>query len=147
MTRSVLCAIDINRPEAELPVLRAAARMAALDEARLDVLTVLPDFGAPIVGLYLQDHHVATAKDRAEEVLSDVVRAALGEDGDAEVRHIVATGSVYQEVLKTAKLAGSDLIVVGAHAPDLRDFLIGPNAARIVSHSECSVFVVRDGST
>ena len=37
----------------------------------------------------------------------------------------------------------ADLIVMGSHRPELRDYLLGPNAARVVRHAPCSVVVVR----
>jgi nucleotide-binding universal stress UspA family protein len=55
----------------------------------------------------------------------------------------VATGKAYEEILHAAREAGSDLIVIGSHKPELRDYLLGPNAARVVRHSKCSVYVVR----
>ena len=36
-----------------------------------------------------------------------------------------------------------DLIVMASHRPELKDYLIGPNAARVVRHADCSVQVVR----
>ncbi|MEO0863555.1 MAG: universal stress protein, partial [Pseudomonadota bacterium] len=36
-----------------------------------------------------------------------------------------------------------DAIFVGAHRPELKDYLIGPNAARVARHAQQSVFVVR----
>lgn len=33
---------------------------------------------------------------------------------------------------------------MAAHRPALKDYLLGPNAARVVRHSNCSVLVVRD---
>lgn len=143
MIKTVLCAIDINRPDESRPVLEAASRLADLDGAKLDVITVVPDFGSSIVGAYFQDHHVATAKDSAKEILKNAVSEAIGEDKNKAVRHLIAVGSVYEEVLKAAKLGGADLIVIGAHRPDLKDYLLGPNAARVVRHSTCSVYVVR----
>jgi universal stress protein F len=59
------------------------------------------------------------------------------------VRHVIAFGKTYEQVLNAANKAQSDLIVVGAHKPDFADYLLGPNAARIVRHSKCSVHVVR----
>ena len=44
---------------------------------------------------------------------------------------------------RAANRLGCDLIVVGAHRPELGDYLLGPNAARIVRHADQSVFVVR----
>jgi len=143
MTQTVLCAIDINRPDEEENVLRTAKRLADLDAAQLDLITVVPDFGASVVGAYFQDHEVKTAKDGAADMLHAFGAKVLGEEANASVRHVVAIGSVYEEVLKTADLSGADLIVIGAHRPDLKDFLLGPNAARIVRHAACSVYVAR----
>ncbi len=143
MSQTILCAVDINRPEEDQKVLKIAAKLAALDGASLDVITVVPDFGASVVGAYFEEHHVATAKDKANELLSKMVEDALGADENAKVRHVVAIGSVYEKVLQTAKLNKADLIVIGAHRPDFKDYLLGPNAARIVRHSDASVYVVR----
>ncbi len=143
MSNTVLCAIDINRPEEERHVLQRARELAELDGAQLDVVTVVPDFGATVVGAYFQDHDVATAKDTATEKLSAAVEDALGAEANAKVRHLTAVGTVYEEVLKVAKLNEASLIVIGAHRPDLKDYLLGPNAARVVRHAECSVHVVR----
>jgi len=33
--------------------------------------------------------------------------------------------------------------VLASHRPDLKDYLLGPNAARVVRHADRSVFVVR----
>lgn len=143
MTKTVLCAVDVNRPEEERHVLEMAKRMADMDSAQLDVITVVPDFGATIVGAYFEDHHIKTAKDGAAELLEKFAGDVLGEKANEDVRHIVAVGSAYEEVLKAAKLSHADLIVIGAHRPDFKDYLLGPNAARVVRHSSCSVLVVR----
>ena len=60
MTRNVLCAVDINRPGEEVDVLKQAKKQADLDGALLDVITVVPDFGASVVGAYFKDHDVKT---------------------------------------------------------------------------------------
>lgn len=143
MTKTVLCAVDINRPDQEVDVLKQAKKLADLDGAQLDVVTVVPDFGATVVGVYFKDHDVKTAKESAAEALNTFVADIIGEDENKSVRHIVAMGSVYEEVLNAAKLSGADLITIGAHRQDLKDYLLGPNAARVVRHSKCSVFVVR----
>lgn len=143
MTKTVLCAIDINRPDKEAKVLETAKKLADLEGATLDVITVVPDFGASLVGAYFEAHHVKTAKDGAADALSEAVANVIGENANDAVRHIVAVGTVYEEVLKAATLSGADLIVIGAHRPDFKDYLLGPNASRVVRHSECSVHVVR----
>lgn len=143
MIRTVLCAVDINRPEIERRVLEVAAREAEQDNAQLDVVTVVPDFGAAVVGAYFEEHHVTSARDTAGAHLQAFVSDVLGAERNAEVRHVVSIGTVYEEVLKAAKANGADLIVIGAHRPDFKDYLLGPNAARVVRFSDCSVYVVR----
>ncbi len=143
MNNSVLCAVDISNPDDEGEVVKKAAQLAALESAQLDVITVVPDFGMSVVGTFFEDGHQDKALEAAKAALNKLVSEALGSEQNERVRHIVATGSAYAEILNAAKMAGSSLIVVGAHKSDLKDFLLGPNAARVVRHSTCSVHVVR----
>jgi nucleotide-binding universal stress UspA family protein len=41
-------------------------------------------------------------------------------------------------------MLNATLIVMGAHRPAFQDYLIGPNAARVVRHAKCSVLVLCD---
>lgn len=140
---TVLCAVDISNSSRDLNVIRQAARQAGLDGAQLDVVTVLPDFGMSVVGSYFSDDHQEKALAEAKAQLKQVVVEALGAEAAAKVRHIVSTGTAYEEILKLAEADKSDLIVIGALKPDFKDYLLGPNAARVVRHSNCSVMVVR----
>lgn len=144
MSGIVLCALDVSQPEHEAPVLRRAAQLAKLDDARLDVMTVLPDYGTSMVGSYFKPefHDQAVADTKA--ALVEMVTKVLGAEANADVRHVVSTGTVYEEVLHVARVDKASLIVIGSHRPALRDYLLGPNASRVVRHSDCSVYVVRD---
>jgi nucleotide-binding universal stress UspA family protein len=59
------------------------------------------------------------------------------------VQHIVGHGTIYREILVRAERTKCDLIVMASHRPELQDYLLGPNAARVVRHAKCSVMVVR----
>lgn len=143
MSKSVLCAVDIANGAVDEGVIKQAKRLADLDSASLDVITVIPDFGMSIVGSFFSPDHHEKALAEAKKMLGDLATSAIGAEANAKVRHVVATGSAYEEILRTAKAFGSHLIVIGAHKPDLKDYLLGPNASRVVRHSECSVHVVR----
>jgi nucleotide-binding universal stress UspA family protein len=60
-----------------------------------------------------------------------------------EVHPHVLHGRVYDEIIVAANRLGTDVIVIGSHRPELSDYLLGPNAARVVRHAKQSVFVVR----
>ncbi len=143
MTGPVLCAVDISNPHRDDNVLKAAARLAALDDRQLVVITVVPDYGMSVVGSYFDQRHHDKAVDQARELLGEAVSGALGAEANESARHIVTTGRAYDEILRVAEAIEASLIVIGAHKPDFKDYLLGPNAARVVRHSTCSVFVVR----
>ncbi len=143
MTGPVLCAVDVSNPHRDDNVLRMAARLAALDDAQLDVITVVPDYGMSVVGTYFDKGHHPRIEEDARQRLHDLVAEVLGHEANEKVRHVVVTGNAYEEILRVARADGAALIVIGAHKPDFRDFLLGPNAARVVRHADCSVMVVR----
>lgn len=143
MTKSVLCAVDISNGQDDVKTIQTAARMAALDGAQLDVIAVVPDYGMSSVGSFFSKDHHDKMVEEAKKQLNELVTVALDDTQNAKVRHIVSTGRVYEQVLKLAKKSDPELIVVGASKADFADYLLGPNAARIVRHATCSVYVVR----
>ena len=78
----------------------------------------------------------------AAKQLNDFIANNIPSEIDSQA--IVANGTVYEEILKTAGKVGCDLIVMASHRPELKDYLLGPNAARVVRHASCSVLVVRE---
>ena len=143
MKGPVLCAVDISNKGQDIEVLKAAARMAEMEGAQLDVITVVPDYGMSVVGSFFEPSHHDKVVAETRRLLNDLVVQAIGAEANKKVRHIVATGRAYDEILHVAKTDGAGLIVIGAHKPDFKDYLLGPNAARVVRHSKCSVLVVR----
>lgn len=143
MTGPVLCAVDISNPHRDDNVLAEAARLAALDGRQLVVVTVVPAYGMSVVGSYFDQSHHDKVVEHARELLGESVTAALGAEAGNSVRQVVTTGSAYDEILRVAEKIEASLIVIGAHKPDFKDYLLGPNAARVVRHSSCSVYVVR----
>lgn len=109
----------------------------------LHVMTVVPDSGMSIVSQYFSKHAVEEVITATNRALHDFVDANIPED-EFKVQHIVTTGNVYESIIDTARRIKADLIIMAAHRPELKDYLLGPNAARVVRHSDCSVLVVRD---
>ncbi|MGX1497779.1 universal stress protein [Roseibium aggregatum] len=143
MTKSILCAIDIQQDN-DTMVLQTADKLARLDDAQLDVITVVPSAGINLVASYFDENFQGQMVVETQKKLVEKVSSILGPERNSQIRHLVATGSIYEEILEVAKKIGVDLIVIGAHQPHLSEFLLGPNAARVVRHSKCSVYVVRD---
>ena len=141
-TRHILCAIDLTHPDTEVKLLRMAAELARFHGATLSVVTVVPDYGMSIVGSYFKDGAMKAAIEAANTRLHEFVQQHLPDFGP--VQHIVEVGTVYEKILDAIGVARADLVIVGAHRPELLDRLQGPNSARVARNAPCSVLIVRD---
>ena len=141
MYRDILLPVDLGNESSWVKALPVAVGYCEAFSATLHVMTVLPDFGMPIVAQYFPDDHEEQMREHARQQLR---RLAEGRVPDSiKVRHVVGEGTIYKTIIETAKRIEADLIVMGAHRPELEDYLLGPNAARVVRHSAKSVLVVR----
>lgn len=141
MYKDILVSIDLGNADDELRVLQTAVDYARTFGSRLHVMTVVPDYGMSIVGGFFPKEHEHQALAHADEKLHAFTKKHVPEE--IRHRHIVGHGSIYREILRYARKIRADLIVLSAKRPSPEDYLIGPNAARVVRHAEISVLVVR----
>ncbi|MFT5180658.1 MAG: nucleotide-binding universal stress UspA family protein [Alphaproteobacteria bacterium] len=141
MYKNILFPIDLNQDSSWTKALPTALDYCKAFGSTLHVLNVVPDFGMSIVGSYFPEGFEEKALEGARTQLHEFVRDQVPEG--VAVQHIVGHGSVYNEILRVAHEIKADLILLAAHRPELKDFLLGPNAARVVRHFEGSVLVVR----
>jgi len=140
MPRSVLLPVDLSAAAANAAPLRVALEQLG-DGGVLHVVSVLPDFGMALVGGFFAEGYEKKALHAFGQALGDWVSANV--PAGVAVRPHVLHGSIYDEILRAADKLAVDLIVIGAHRPELKDYLLGPNAARVVRHARQSVYVVR----
>ncbi|MCE2481927.1 MAG: universal stress protein [Alphaproteobacteria bacterium] len=141
MYSDILLAVDLNQESSWTRALPVAVGHCEAFAARLHLLTVVPDFGMPIVGGFFPEDFakkaLADARARLDAFARDKVPAGVA------CNAIVRQGTVYEVILAVAQAVGADLIVTASHRPEHKDYLLGPNAARVVRHAEVSVLVVR----
>lgn len=142
MYSKILLPIDLNDLATGKKALATASSLAHTFGSELHVLSVAPSFGMSIVGGFFPDGFEEKALAKMKLALGAFMDAELPADVEA-VGH-VAHGSIYEEILHASKALACDLIVIGAHRPELKDYLLGPNAARVVRHAPQSVMVVRE---
>jgi nucleotide-binding universal stress UspA family protein len=142
MFRNILVPIDLSDKHSWRKALPAAAALCEAFGAKLHVISVVPEFGLPIIGQYFPEGY----EERVRQQVAKQLKAFVAEQVPDAVptRRIVAEGKIYREILKAAAIIEADLIVMGSHHPELKDYLLGPNAARVVRHADCSVMVVRE---
>jgi nucleotide-binding universal stress UspA family protein len=142
MYRNVLVPVDLSDKHSWRKALPTAVSLCETFEARLHLISVVPEFGLPLVGQFFPEGYEAKLRQQVAKQLRDF--AAQQVPPEIESRRIVAEGRIYQEILKAADAIKADLIVMGSHRPELSDYLLGPNAGKVVRHAKCSVMVVRE---
>ncbi len=142
MFKKILLPVDLGDPDSSKNALSVAVGLSQGAGARLQVLTVVPGFSMSIVSQYFPENFEEKSLAGAAQQLNDYIGANI--PSDIATQAIVANGTIYKEILRVAAESDCDLIVVASQRPELKDYLLGPNAARVVRHAACSVLVVRD---
>ncbi len=142
MFKTILVPIDVDQESSWTRALPVAEQLAKDYGASLHAISVVPTMGMSIVGSFFPPDFEKKALAAAQTKLDDVLAKASGDAGSI-TRH-VAHGTIYEEVLGAAERLGCDLIVMTSHRPELKDYLLGPNAARVMRHAKQSVFIVRE---
>ena len=136
MYKRILIPIDYADEASWRTALPLAVDEARLHGAELSAISVVPE----VVRLpNLPENYGAGAADHVRQKVEGVIKEQ-GHDVPVTVRE----GSVYREILKEAQAIGADLIMMASPKGDFPDYLLGPNAARVVRHANCSVQIVRD---
>lgn len=150
MTKKILVPVDLEHQSSWIKSLPAAVDQARVLGGKVWVMTVVPHMIGGLDWRYAirgEEHgslnydikdFVAQAEKRLSELASEHVPKA--QFGGVIAKH----GTIYEQVVDTADDEGIDLIVMAAHRPSLKDYLLGPNTARIARHANCSVQIVRD---
>ncbi len=140
MFKRILVPIDVTEPSSWARSIPVMVEIAQRDDAHVTLVSVLPMQQA--IGLSLAPAMVILRMEQMEGELN-ALRGRLVPPG-VKTEVIVRQGSIYSEILSVAREQQVDLIVMASHRPEMKDYLIGTNAARVVRHAACSVLVVRD---
>lgn len=129
-----------------LKAIKAAVELATTYQARLQVLTVLPGFGSPMVASYFPKQDLNIILDSVYLKLRTLVEPHVPDDLDVKLRAV--EGTPHQVILQEAKRIQADLIVIPSHDPKrMERFFLGSVAAKVVERSHVSVMVIRPDRT
>lgn len=142
MYDDILLPVDLGDESSWRAALRAALELRRTPDSRLHVMTVVPGMGSAWVAGFFPDGFEEKALEKANADMAAFVAGNVPDGVTA--RTIVASGTIYERILETAERVGADLIVMASHRPGFRDYLLGPNAARVVRHAPTSVMIVRE---
>ncbi|HXY59222.1 MAG TPA: universal stress protein [Methylocystis sp.] len=140
MFKKILVPIDTAETAIAEPAVCFAAQLAALSNAAVRLIHVLAPLPSYLHGLVPADFR-ARRESAALATLQELAKkAGIPMDYFSTT---VRTGAVADEVLLEADYWGAHLIVMGAHNPSVRTYLLGSSAEKILHHANCSVMVMR----
>lgn len=135
----ILVPVDLGEDSSWKEALPTAIDQAQHTGGEIHIVTVVPE-EPPQLAWLPEDYSVKMVA-YANSQLENLMATNIPEQMKAE-KH-VRQGAIYREIVKLAAEIDADLVVMASQRPDLKDFLLGPNAARVVRHAKCPVLVIR----
>ncbi len=150
MTKTVLIPIDLQHKSSWEKALPNAVDQARVLGGKVVVMTVVHHIMGGLDWRYAirgeeqgsLNYDIKDLVRQAEERLAEIAGEYVPKEflGGVIAKH----GTIYEQIVETADEMGAELIVMAAHRPSLKDYLLGPNTARVARHAACSVQIVRD---
>jgi nucleotide-binding universal stress UspA family protein len=142
MFKNILIPVDLSDKESIKVVFPAALNFVNAFGSKLHLVHIMPNFGMKMVEEYLPRHWMSDQKEKYNKLFDDMVKKFIPEG--IQVEFHIGRGAIYDKIINYSEKLEADLIILSAVRPQLRDYMLGPNASKIVRHSSISVLVVRD---
>lgn len=140
--KKILLPIDINDEDSWKKTLPTCVAMINRNpDAELYILSVIPNFGMSMVEEYFPAGWMKEISLKTMTELEKIVASHVPDNIKPNL--LVSKGVVYQVLLEYAAKYEIDLIVMAASHPSRKDYLLGPNVAKVARHSEVSVLICR----
>lgn len=140
MFSSILVPVDLAHESSWTQAIPHAQALARSNQASLMVMTVVRQVSLMFEARYL-NFQIEEAMTEARNQLQKLVAGYA--DKEVSITTDVACGPIGPQIVARARHHAIDLIVMASHRPEMRDYLIGPNAAYVARHADCSVLVLR----
>ncbi len=142
MYKNIIVPLDLSDKNSIKSILPTTLSLVNAFGTTLHFVHIIPNFGTKIIEDYLPKNWMQDHKQKYQKQLEDLVKQYIPEE--IKVECYVGRGAVYDEVISYSGKVEGDLIILSAVRPQLRDYMLGPNASKIVRHSSVSVLVVRE---
>ncbi len=141
MFKNIIIPIDLSDKQSIKIILSKTLELADKFKAKLHFVYIISDFGIKMVEDYLPKNWAKVQKEKYQTQLKDLISKCVPEN--IEVEFYVGRGAIYDEIIQYTNDIKGDLIVISAVRQQFRDYMLGPNASKIVRHASVSVLVVR----
>ncbi|QFI62809.1 universal stress protein [Qipengyuania flava] len=140
MYSRILVAVDLDEPSSWQKPIATALALADCFGAKVALAYVVPD----TVLMLQAQWSVSSVRAIMEDARIKLMKVTRDHAADRDLEEIVRSGPVYAGLIEAGETFEADLIVLSSRRPEMKDYLLGANASRVVRHAKCSVMVVRD---
>ncbi|MEJ6392522.1 universal stress protein [Gymnodinialimonas sp. 2305UL16-5] len=138
MYSKILVPVDLDHIDKLAKALDAAAQAAQASSGTVVYVNVVDAVPTP---------SPRTEGERMAERLKAFTKEQAEAHGIATQDHVALRGDLHlnvgSDIIRTAKEAECDLIVMASHIPGIRDHFLSSNAGYVASHAPISVHIVR----
>ena len=141
MFKKILVPLDLQETALSVRATTVAQDIAQCYQSSISVLTVIPDFGMPLVANYFPEDAMQKAENDVHAELKRFIEAHF--DNPSAIRAEIDSGSPHKIIVRHAKREHIDLIILPATGKDVSKVFLGSSSTHVVERSPCSVLVVR----
>ena len=140
MFKKILVPVDIDYPRAAKAVYDKAAQIAGFMNAEIKLVSVMPDFGMPLVASYITEE----VRKEAYERFKSSVEAFIAENCNEPLPFTVRAGKNWKEIINAAEKWEADLIVVYHNRRrEINEVFSRSCSQRVADNAKCSVLRLR----
>ena len=142
MFKNIIIPIDLSDKPSIKAILPKALGFASLFNAKVHFVYIIPDFGIKMIADYLPKNWAKDQQEKYQTQMTELIKQQIPDN--VEIVFHIGRGAIYDEIIQYANDVKADLVIIAAVRPQLRDYMLGPNASKIVRHSSVSVLVIRE---
>ena len=141
MYKRILVPLDLQETTLSIRATQVAQDIAGCYKSKISVLTVIPDFGMPLVANFFPEDAMEQAENEVQAELKRFIKAHFKDP--SAIRAEVDSGSPHKIIVRHAKKEKIDLIILPATGKDVSKVFMGSSSTHVVERSPCSVLIVR----
>lgn len=139
--KHILLPLDLQDTALSERAIKVAQDISQQYGADITVLTVIPDFGMPLVANFFPEDTMEHAKKEVRVELKRLIDDKF--DQPDKIKSDVLEGSPHKEIVRYAKRHATNLIIVPARATNVGKVFLGSSSTHVVERAPCSVLVIR----
>lgn len=142
MISKILVPIDLETPLTTQALCKTASEIASKFNAEIQVMTVIPDYGTPLVASFFPENAQNKIKEESRAKLANIVKENFSVETKIAVVKAPKRASAILSAIDEVK---ADLVMIGCRRKNSRNEqrLLGSTTMAVTDRAQCSVMVIR----